>query len=601
MDLTALHLHWGASQHKGIQYRSYSLARAYREDGKNRKEIVLKLGKLTEQEVEHWQNFLRTAKDKSTFFTTANDIVVSEHFAYLDVAVINEVWDEWLLDSIFDYCEDKAISTANIARILTINRSIDPQSKSQTPYWCRGTALPWMLKFKPELINASRIFRELRCIENQKEKICHHLFSQLQKKNPQAMSTVFYDLSSTTFFGSKCVLMKWGHCKEGYQNHIVLAIVVNQEGLPFYWEVLPGGTGDATTIVWLLERLQKQFKTHRTTVVFDRGLVSDDNLTLIETAKIKYISAMDKNQIENMTGIDFTQFYGINVNQIEHCIQYLPEFIKLNNITYYLDVTVKNNRRYILCFNPVLFVEQRSAREKQLVDFREFLKTLNAEYKIAKGTRRADAMLKKCKAQLVSKKLSAFVSIDIQCFDIVRKNVKNREHCVSTCRATLVMHPQKKQHTGRLDGFWLLVTNLSEKEQDQFIITAPDVINPYREKVVIESAFRDIKSFVEIAPVYVWSEEHVKAHFTICVLAYLINRTITLKLHQNIGQQTKDIVAHERLYQLLSNCQIDHIQIKNKNMSFYKMTLHNQEQTELLERVSLTHLLKCDILEQINI
>jgi len=52
-------------------------------------------------------------------------------------------------------------------------------------------------------------------------------------------------------------------------------------------------------------------------------------------------------------------------------------------------------------------------------------------------------------------------------------------------------------------------------------MAAPDAINPYREKVVIESAFRDIKSFVEIAPVYVWTEEHVKAHFTICVLAYL--------------------------------------------------------------------------------
>ncbi len=33
MDLAELHLHWRASQYKGKSYRSYSLARGYRENG----------------------------------------------------------------------------------------------------------------------------------------------------------------------------------------------------------------------------------------------------------------------------------------------------------------------------------------------------------------------------------------------------------------------------------------------------------------------------------------------------------------------------------------------------------------------------------------
>ena len=175
------------------------------------------------------------------------------------------------------------------------------------------------------------------------------------------------------------------------------------------------------------------------------------------------------------------------------------------------------------------------------------------------------------------------------------------EFCtVSTCFAQTAINEQNKLTAGRLDGFWLLVTNHSEKEHKQFIMAAPDAINPYREKVIIESAFRDIKSFVEIAPVYVWTEEHVKAHFTICVLAYLINRTITLKLHKNKGEKTKDIVAHERFYQALSDCKIDQILIKNKNMLFYQMTQKNEMQTELLERASLKNLLDCTLLKQIN-
>ncbi len=40
MDLSKLHLHWRPSSYKGKTYKSYSLARAYRKDGKNRKSII---------------------------------------------------------------------------------------------------------------------------------------------------------------------------------------------------------------------------------------------------------------------------------------------------------------------------------------------------------------------------------------------------------------------------------------------------------------------------------------------------------------------------------------------------------------------------------
>jgi transposase len=601
MDLPKLHLHCGSSKYKGKSYRSYSLARAYRdENGKKCKEIVLKLGKLSDDEVDNWRNFLRSVKDPKAFFTTTDNIIVSKHFDYLDIAAVSAIWDEWLLDSVFNISDEKNISTAGIARILTINRSINPRSKSQTPRWCQGTILPWMLNFKPQTLNVSRVFRELYCIERHKESLCQHLFSLMQKKDPQAMATVFYDLSSTKFYGSKCVLMKWGHCKEGYENHIVLAIVVNKEGLPFYWEVLPGGTADSNTIIWLMDRLQQRFKAAGATVVFDRGMVSDDNLALIEEANIKYISAMDKNQIEKITCIDFNQFFGLDFKHIANYEQHLAGFTKLNDMTYYRDAIVQGQRRYILCFNPVLFTDQRHAREQQIADFMAFVESLNAEYKEAKNTRQSDVMLKKCNEQLASKKLGSFVQVNIKCSLTMRKDAKDVSYSVSICHAEVTINETEKQKASRLDGFWLLVTNHSEKEQEQFTMAAPDAIDPYREKVVIESAFRDIKSFVEIAPVYVWTADHVKAHFTICVLSYLINRTITLKLHQNLGEKTKDIVAHEKFYQALADCRIDQIQIKNKNMMFYQMTQQNLQQAELLDRVSLNQLRECKNLKQMN-
>ena len=93
------------------------------------------------------------------------------------------------------------------------------------------------------------------------------------------------------------------------------------------------------------------------------------------------------------------------------------------------------------------------------------------------------------------------------------------------------------------------------------------------------------------------TEAHVKAHYTICVLSHLINRTLTLRLHRHRGDTTKAIVSHERLYETLSSCQIDRIAVENVQLSTYNMTRPNLEQQELLERVGLINLLNRDVVE----
>jgi hypothetical protein len=607
MDLADLHLHWRESRYQGKTYRSYSLARAYRHNGKNRKEIVVKLGKLTDEEVARWRNLLTTSKNPDAFFTTLDDLVVSDHFAYLDVAVANAIWDEWRLDDAFDDDGKRKLGVATIARILALNRCIDPAAKSQTPEWFNGAALSWMLDIDPALVNASRIFRELDAIEERKEAICRHLFERIKRQAPDSLNSVFYDLSSlsachaqagTTFSGSRCVLMKWGHCKEGYSNHVVLALVVNRDGLPFYWEVLPGGTADATTITWLLERLKERFRINETTLVFDRGMVSDDNLKLLEAAGIKYVSALDKSQLEPVTGLDFTAFAELDPERVGEQEAALPGFNRLGDDTYYREVKVDGARRYILCFNPRLFRDQRHARTQAVADFRAFVDELNAELRGAKKSRRRQPTAEKFERRVVKDKLRDFVGVRLSATDIARTAADGSPFHVRTYQGTAVVDEARMLQAGRLDGFWLLVTNHQEKEGEVFQVAAPEAIVPYREKVVIEGAFRDIKSFVEVAPVHVWTEAHVKAHYTICVLSHLINRTLTLRLHQRPGDLTREIVSHEKLFAKLSNCMIDLIRVENVGLATYNLTRPTDEQRELIHRAGLPNLLSQRVVEK---
>lgn len=600
MNLADLHLHWRERKYKDRAYRSYSLARAYRQDGKNRKEIVMKLGKLSDEEATRWQALLKGLKKPGAFLTTLEDIITTDHYSYLDVAVAKAIWDEWGLDHIFQGNGKRDIKIASIAQILTINRCIDPAAKSTTPEWFAKTALPWLLDVNIKQVNPSRVFRELAVIEKHKKAICNHLFSQIRKNNPDSLKSVFYDLSSTNFTGSRCILMKWGHCKDGFKNHIVLALVVTREGIPFYWEVLPGGTRDAKTITWLLTNLKERFKIKGITVVFDRGMVSDDNLTLLEEEKIKYISAMDKNQIEGITGLDFTKFSYLKPENIDKQAVSLPEFKKINDDTYYREIKVEGDRRYILCFNPQLFKDQRKGRRQVLENFRMFVNTVNMQLCEAKKSRQYNPTYDKFRCKLTKAKLTDFVDVELQGKYVLIKSPAGVNRKIRTYQATVMVDDTKMLLAGKLDGFWLLVTNHSEKDQQGFQLAPQEAIRPYRDKVIIESAFRDIKSFIEIEPIFVWTHLHVKAHYTTCVLSHLINRTLTNRLHKHKGNVTKDIVSHEKLYKELSDCYIDRIEVENVQKVKYAITRLTNRQKELLNRVGLKDLLVSKMIKKVS-
>lgn len=594
MDLSELHLHWREGKHKNRTYRSYSLAKAYRQDGKNRKHIVLKLGKLTQEEANKWRSLLKALKNSDAFVTTLDEIVVSEQFAYLDAAVVSAVWDEWLLDLVFTDEGKRTLGIAAVARILTLNRCLNPAAKSQAPEWFMSTALQWILNVEACAFNASRIFRELTTIESHKEALCRHLYERLSAQYPESMNSVFYDLSSTTFSGTRCVLMKWGHCKEGFKNHVVLALVVNQEGFPFYWEVLPGGTADATTISWLLERLGQRFSVDQSTMVFDRGMVSDQNLSLIEQAGIKYITAMDRNQIETCTDIDFSPFAELDPERIEQTDLEQLGLTAVGDGTWYRDIPPQGERRYILCLNPRLLKDQRAARKQAITDAQAAVKELNATLSQAKRSRQRKLAVQQFRRILDERKVDSFVDVKVRVKHLTYRREDGSVGKIRTYRGTLVLDEKRQRHAGRLDGLWLLVTNHREKTADEFLIPAEQAIAPYREKAVIESAFRDIKSCIDIAPVYVWTEQHVKAHYTICVLAYLINRTLTKMLHERHGRLTGNIVTHNKLYEELAKGTINRIQVKNVDVSTISLTQPTKEIKELVDRVGMSGLLSTE-------
>jgi hypothetical protein len=181
LDISKAYLHWGARRSGGKIYKSYSLARSFRQGGKVRKETILKLGKLSDAQVNEWRLVLKTMKGEGSSLVPVDDLVTEANYAYLDVAVLLETWQHWGLSQVFEESSQREVPLWTVVATLVINRCIDPSSKSQVSTWFQNTILPQMLGIESSQMNTSRIFRELTVIDSLKPKIADYLYSEIAK------------------------------------------------------------------------------------------------------------------------------------------------------------------------------------------------------------------------------------------------------------------------------------------------------------------------------------------------------------------------------------------------------------------------------------
>ena len=73
------------------------------------------------------------------------------------------------------------------------------------------------------------------------------------------------------------------------------------------------------------------------------------------------------------------------------------------------------------------------------------------------------------------------------------------------------------------DGYYGIET--SEKN-----LKPQDILEAYHDLWKIEESFRIMKSILSVRPVFHWTESRIKGHFLICFLAFLLERTLELKL-----------------------------------------------------------------------
>jgi transposase len=135
----------------------------------------------------------------------------------------------------------------------------------------------------------------------------------------------------------------------------------------------------------------------------------------------------------------------------------------------------------------------------------------------------------------------------------------------------------KENNRSSLDGLFALVASPKSK------LSAEEMVILYRQKYLIENAFREMKSILKLRPWFVYTEAHVRAHYTVCVVAFILERMLDLLLEENHLKQEGYTLG--RLKEELSRFHLIEMKIGNlKHRTLQKMPA---ELSGILKKIGL--------------
>lgn len=278
------------------------------------------------------------------------------------------------------------------------------------------------------------------------------------------LSLVFLDTTSLSFYGAGGeTLGKRGHSKDFRPDlaQMVLALVVDAQGMPICTEIVPGNTADVTVLLPIVERLHSRFGIVRACVVADRGMISAETIAALEDAGMEYILGARERSSSVVR-----------------------------------DIVLKDEAPMV----PLVLERQRGDTQLWVKEVRigkgrdaqRYIVTLNeAEAKKDKADRQAiidglQAQLKKGDKALVGN--SAYRRY-------LRKAGKDN---------TFEIDPGKLADEARFDGISVLRTNAK--------VTPLQAVIRYRDLLQVEALFRAAKASFDTRPIFHQSDAAIRGH-----------------------------------------------------------------------------------------
>jgi len=466
---------------KGQVFEYAKIVQSYRVGKSVRHKVLRNLGPVrSPEDRRRFEEILEAMRQGETVVTAkVKEIRILDSLDFGVIYAVEKLWDAYgisraLTEAIGDGRFE--FDATKIVRLLVARRLHEPSSDLSSHEWIQKEAFAAAEDIRPQ-----HIYRTLDQLAKCKGKIEVGIFKEIQRRLGLKADLVFYDLTSSYFEGNGPELAEYGKSRDHRpdRKQLVLALAMI-DGIPVAHEVFPGNTADRSTLKCAVKKLKEKFNIGRIIFVADRGLFSGKNLDFLDEEGYEYIIATKRRLDKKIEQLMLTP-------------------IKTRKKVFAKEVKQEGNRRYILCLNKDV---EREDREH----LRELRRSLERKLKKLADSCRRDAGKRPSPENLIHKATKVLgrykrlfnVEFDHGLWFSLNQKVWKYENAIA--------------------GKFLLVTTSN--------LAAEQAMKSYKELRSIEDAFREIKSFVDIRPVFHSKDRRVRAHVFECVLTHLTEALI---------------------------------------------------------------------------
>src|SRR3954451_25211626 len=407
----------------------------------------------------------------------------------------------WLLDGLWRALGvDRALAgvlgarrfSTDVERVLfalVANRALDPCSKLAAAEWAsRDVHVPGLAAMDED--QAYRAM-DLLVEADAQAKVQEAVFFACADLLNLEVDLLFFDTTSTYFERDEPetgegAFRVFGHSTDHRPDlpQVVIGLAVTREGIPVRVWVWPGNTNDMSVIGEVKDDL-RGWRLGRVVTVVDRGFSSDENLRYLTRAGGHWIAGekMRDGSADAQAALSRQGRY-----------QSVRDNLKVKEVRVGDGDAAK---RFIVCHNPAEAERDKTHRDDTITRLQAELDRITAAR--AKTTSaKADGAHHRAECAL-------------------RDHPTLGRYLRQTPSGRLRIHRAKITAEQRLDGKYLLSTSDPD-------LSAEDLALGYKNLLEAERGFRDLKTTLELRPVFHRLEHRIRAHVLICWLALLLIR-----------------------------------------------------------------------------
>lgn len=407
--------------------------------------------------------------------------------------VIDKLMEVTGFDSIIQSAQGRhKFNVEEIIKLILIQRFDLPSSKLRT--YERQEELGF------NEIDLQHIYRSMDAIECLDDKIQKQAFITVSNYSECIVDCFFFDVT-TLYFESvlQDEIRNFGFSKDQkyHMVQIVLALVVDSQGMPLAYETFKGNLAETKTLIPVLEKLRNRFSINNVTVVCDRGLASKSNVEALQNSKFHFVIATK--------------------------LKSMSKKLKINDLSKYAPLTHQMN---VPEDDQVLFY---TSTHPQYPD--TMLIATYSPNRARKDRDDRNRMLEKLQKKLAS-------SSEETSIKNVISNGGYKKYVNVKAGSQLTLNEKAIEEDSKWDGFHGIAVSNSAN------LGVETALARYRDLWRVEEAFRIAKCTLKTRPIFHWASHRIKAHILLCFINLFIERFLELMLRKNGHHLTPDRIRY---------------------------------------------------------